>query len=338
MLTRSLKTLLSGLIDYAGLFPPAGLSMPDAATAFARHAMATEAWMLGRFICPAARLEEFSANARALMPGTWATSGYREMADIGEPWRISALVRIDPSTPEPAAIDALKLALDQLDSFNLHHQAVDHGLARVDAIELLAPSPGFIDAALDLIPEDLLPAFEVPAPHTMTAKGPGDPRGFIAAMAGNSCVAKLRTGGVTPDAFPAPPDIARFLTACRAASVPFKATAGLHHPLRSQRPLTYAPDAPQGTMHGFLNVFLAAAGVNARLMTEAQTLATLAIDRPDALLFTDEGVTVRFHDRSMSPVVLDALELARAREAFALSFGSCSFDEPVADLRELGLL
>ena len=36
----------------------------------------------------------------------------------------------------------------------------------------------------------------------------------------------------------------------------FKATAGLHQPATSLRPLTYAADAPKGTMHGFLNVML----------------------------------------------------------------------------------
>jgi len=51
---------MAGLIDYAGLFPPAKLSMAASAEAFARSRMGPHEWMLGRFICPASRLREFS--------------------------------------------------------------------------------------------------------------------------------------------------------------------------------------------------------------------------------------------------------------------------------------
>src|SRR5438477_108730 len=78
----------------------------------------------------------------------------------------------------------------------------------------------------------------------------------VATLAITGQRAKIRTGGVTPEAFPKSAEIVRFVRTCLAANVPFKATAGLHHPIRCFHPLTYDADSPQGTMHGFLNLFL----------------------------------------------------------------------------------
>ena len=84
------------------------------------------------------------------------------------------------------------------------------------------------------------------------------PAPLVAAIARRGGRAKMRTGGVTAEAFPTAAQVLRFLRACTEARVPFKATAGLHHPLRAEYRLTYAPDSPRGTMFGFLNVFLTA--------------------------------------------------------------------------------
>ena len=86
-MTPSVNALLNGAIDYAGLFPPASLPLPEALANFLRYNHAAEAWMLGRFICPVSRLREFSKIAAVMMPGTHATSGYRERADVQEPWQ-----------------------------------------------------------------------------------------------------------------------------------------------------------------------------------------------------------------------------------------------------------
>jgi hypothetical protein len=307
---------MAGLIDYAGLFPPAKLAMPAAVEAFAHARAGEEEWMLGRFICPASRLEEFSKAAAVLMPGTHATSGYREYADIGEPWRVSVLIDGD-----------LGAGMAALEAFNRKHSVEDSGRAVADVIELKVGSPSEVDAALDRIPDELFPFVEFPS-EVVNA---GDVRGFVAALAGQAAAAKVRTGGVTPEAFPSPAKVADFLLACRAAEVPFKATAGLHHPVRAEFPLTYEPGCPRGVMHGFLNVFLAAAAVRAHRLNERVVTAMIEERDTGAFRFTEEGV--RWRD-----VVLDSLQLAESREGFALSYGSCSFDEPVRDLASLGLL
>src|SRR5262245_7995721 len=141
------------------------------------------------------------------------------------------------------------------------------------------------------------------------------------------CFAKLRTGGVKPEGIPAVADVASFIVACARRRLPFKATAGLHHPVRAPHPLTYEADAPRAVMHGFLNVFLAAAFAwHGRHDIEA----VLSETDPAAFRFDE-----RAHWRDWS---LDADLVREARRHFAHSFGSCSFDEPVQGLEALGLL
>ncbi|MEM1329036.1 MAG: hypothetical protein AAGG07_00600 [Planctomycetota bacterium] len=314
-MSRPLQTLLDGLIDYAGLFPPAKLDMAPALEEFARQRMSGEAYALARFVCPASRLKELSDKGAALMPGTFATSGYREMADHSEPWGISALL--------PGDLEGVERGLDTIDAFNEHHSAEGAGLARVDMIELPATEPGFIDDALDLIPSDIMPFFEI--------DWRGDCRGSVAALAGNDAAAKIRCGGVTEDLIPPSEAVAAFINACRAGDVPFKATAGLHHPVRAEHALTYEPDAPRGVMHGFLNVFIGAALLKARAIEPDRLVDVLEETDASAFTFDREGAGWR-------DARVDLIGLASARERFCLSYGSCSFSEPMRDLRELGLL
>jgi hypothetical protein len=141
---------------------------------------------------------------------------------------------------------------------------------------------------------------------------------------------KIRTGGLTPEAIPTAEEIAAFLCDAAARRIPFKATAGLHHPIRSTRPLTYAQDSPHGAMHGFLNVFLAAAfawhGAPPEVIFEV-------LNETDAAAFEFGEKSLVWRGRKLS-----SQQISQARRDFAHSFGSCSFEEPVTDLRELGLL
>jgi hypothetical protein len=322
---QSIRTLVTDLIDYAGLFPPAKLAMQPAVEAYARAKGGLHEWMLGRFICPASRLEEFSKTAAPLMPGTHATSGYREYAGISEPWRVSVLIDGD-----------LGSALKAIETFNERHANEDSGRAIADAIELKAANPSEIDRFLDGLTEDLFPFVEFPAEVVNT----GDVRGYVAALAGLRAGAKIRTGGITAEAFPACGKVAEFIAACDGAGVPFKATAGLHHPIRAEYPLTYDAGAPCGVMHGFLNVFVSAAAVNGDERISAGDLNRCGVGRATEILEDREASNFHFTEEGVrwNTVFVDTTRLAAAREGFALSYGSCSFDEPVEDLRKLGLL
>jgi hypothetical protein len=308
---------MTGLIDYAGLFPPAKLAMGPSVETYNRARIGEHEWMLGRFICPVSRLHEFEEAAGPLMPGTFATSGYREQADAGEPWRLSVLIDGE-----------LEANLDEIDNFNARHEEEEYGRAAIDMLEMKITDANQVDQALDQIPEDIYPFFEFPVSITQEA---GDCRGFVAALAGNNAGAKIRTGGVVGNAFPTVGEIAAFLHACAAADVPFKATAGLHHPVRGSQRLTYEKDSASCVMHGFLNVFIAAAAARALRLPASEVQAILSEEDKNNFKFSNEVAGWRSH-------LLTITDLARVREGFSLSFGSCSFEEPVEDLKKLGLL
>lgn len=332
-----IHALMSGLVDYAGLYPPARLGMAEAVRNYGEYLRSPHSWMLGRFICPVSRLEEFDREARGLLPTGGGPAPRPHGADplvpdthehhADQPWPISAI--IDGNLDED---------LDSIFAFNREHARTEKGLAIIDAAEIKVPgdSPAsaavFIDEALDLAPEEIFPFFEIPVlPDARTGGVEPDFRGLIAALSGADAGAKVRTGGVTPDAFPPPERVAEFIAACDAADVPFKATAGLHHPIRAEHPLTYEPGCPRGVMHGFLNVFVAASAVRSR---RADVRAAAEIVREtSAAAFAFGEQSLRWRN-----ITLDAGAIGVARETFALSYGSCSFVEPVDELAALGLV
>lgn len=292
-----IRTLMTGVLDYAGLFPPARLDMSMTVRNYAGYRAGPDSWMLGRLIVPCAQLGEFLAEFRAGGPAP-------EIERAGQPWRLSVLTAAagDPALPGH---------LEAIDNFNALHGEY----ARVDSIELKADSPDAIDGALEVIPSDITPAFELPWSR--------DPRGLIAALAGSDAVAKVRTGGLTADLFPPPDALARFILACAAARVPFKATAGLHHPFRHpSRGVTGARE------HGFVNVFLGAALAHHDAIDPDALTRLLDDEEPSHFRLDDHGLAWSGH-RLTSP------QIAEARKTFALSYGSCSFVEPLDDLRGL---
>jgi len=195
-------------------------------------------------------------------------------------------------------------------------------LAVVDTIELKVDTVPDLAAALAKIPATLTAYVELPIDDDLARR--------LAVLSGAGARAKVRTGGVTEGAFPASHSLARFIQACADAAVPFKATAGLHHPLRGDYRLAYEAGSPHGMMFGFLNVFLAAAFARAGL-----TLKELALllEEKDADSFQFTETSASWRGKTVSRT-----EISAVRHHVALSFGSCSFQEPVDDLRSLGLL
>jgi hypothetical protein len=136
---------------------------------------------------------------------------------------------------------------------------------------------------------------------------------------------KVRCGGRDASDVPSVEAVAAFLTACCTARVRFKATAGLHHPVRHHN------DDLDTPAHGFLNVFAAAVLAYEHGFAPTAVSAVLQEDVPDNFQFSKDGLAWRSYSAP-----LDAID--HVRETLALSFGSCSFEEPVDDLRDLELL
>ncbi|MBZ5615265.1 MAG: hypothetical protein LAO23_14750 [Acidobacteriia bacterium] len=293
--------LLRDLIDYAGLFPPASLAMAPAVANYDAYSRSEQNWILGRFIVPAARLDEFEKAFTGLLT---PTPGFPS-------WRLSVLLGSDP------VADVARIR-----EFNPRVQNSASGRrAIVEAVEVKVANAGEITRLSGIIPAELAAYFEIPLSNC---------RECIAAVAACGRRAKIRAGGETADKFPPPESVVEFIRLCAAARVPFKATAGLHHPLRSVHRFTYQPESASGIMHGFVNVFLAAAflraGRNANLAVQL-----LAEQSAQAFHFDLDGAGWREHRLSRD-------EIASARREFSISFGSCSFTEPIDDLRSLHLL
>jgi hypothetical protein len=231
-----LQALLTNLIDYAGLYPPASLQLPKVIENYSRYLSSPDAWTLNRLVLPESKLNE---------------------AKPGESWRITLLTNQEPG-PLPPQIETLETK----------------GARRLSL-------PTYCEVPLDQI---------------------------------TNAFAKVRTGG---DTIPSAPDLAAFLHEAAARRLPFKATAGLHHPIRAG-------------MHGFINVFVAAAFAWHGMDRESLILV-LEESHASAFEFGDKDLRWRGLDLSMD-------QIRTARRDFAHSFGSCSFEEPLEDLRKLGWL
>ncbi|MEJ7624958.1 MAG: hypothetical protein WKF34_13275 [Pyrinomonadaceae bacterium] len=291
------RALLAGAIDYAGLFPPSAVSMPEAVLNYATYRNSNYSWMLGRFVVTAARLDEFFLHARDFIA-----------RDDRDAWRVSVVVGDDVSG-----------ALTQVADFNA---ASGPGIV-CDTVEIRAAKHEDVDQAAAEMPAGITAYFEIAPDEKMPE--------MVATLAVNGQRAKIRAGGITPDAFPSATEIIRFVRTCLGANVPFKATAGLHHPIRCFRPLTYDKAAPTGTMHGFLNLFLMS-GFAREGYKPAFLDDVMEEEFEEVFQFDDQGVAWRDEFR------LTTHQLAGLRETGIQSFGSCSFDEPVADLQKLGIL
>jgi hypothetical protein len=150
-------------------------------------------------------------------------------------------------------------------------------------------------------------------------------RGAVAAVREAGAGAKIRCGGVTAEAFPPPETVAAFVAACRDEGVRFKATAGLHHPVR------HVEAATGFHMHGFLNLLAAAVLAHAEGLRQPDLEAILAEEDPRAFTVDADGLAVHGHRA-------DAVAIASARAQLFVAYGSCSFSEPVDDLKLLGVL
>lgn len=292
-----MRTVFRGIVDYAGLFPPASLGMADALAQYHQYRHSPDREMLARFVVAASRLEELGEQLRFLEIAT----------DPADPWRLSAVL---------GAI--LPQEMDRVAAFRAEW---DSRGVLVDAIEHRVSTPGQIEVVGEMVPSEYVRFLEVPAEGPYAA--------LVSAIGSIGAFSKIRTGGTTPELFPAPEELTQFLIVSTTQSIPFKATAGLHHPFRGSFPLTYAPDAERFVMYGFVNVLLATAELSRGGEGEtAQEI--LEEDDPSTFESSPDAIAWRGNRYSLD-------ELQQVRQRLFLGFGSCSFREPVDELRALAV-
>jgi hypothetical protein len=296
---RSVDALLAGLVDYAGLFPPASEDMRPALESYASYFESENRKALGRFIVPISRLKELDQEGSNLMPRDKTSNA----------WHLSVLVAED-----------VRAAAEEILKFNRRHSTESrHGQAVIDVAELKASKADEIGQQRRDLPQALTAYFEIPVTTDVSP--------LVESIAKVGARAKVRTGGVTPEAFPPAEAVIDFMATCQREAVPFKATAGLHHPIRGEYRLTYESGGPKGTMYGFVNVFVAAGLLYAG---ESEDTAIAALQESDASAFTFEDDAIQWRDKRLS-----LEQIVASRSEFAISFGSCSFREPVDELAHL---
>jgi hypothetical protein len=304
MPAASLLALLDRAIDYAGMFPPCSLALEPALRNQASYVYSPEAWVLNGFVLP---VEGFELARQFLLE-----------FDSHHPLRVAALG--PKTTNADVFLDGLGKAQTAIRSFSRY----DTGLVSIGHLEMFLPddvdsaslkkaraivgeSPVFWEAPPERAEQTIaLIAEHNSGEHTATF-------GY-----------KLRTGGVTADAFPTSAQIARALVTAATHKLPIKFTAGLHHPIRQFR------DEVKTKMHGFLNVLGAAVLAADHQWDTDQAVTMLEDEDPRSFLFADDSFAWR--DWKINT------ERLQHRRKFVSSFGSCSFDEPRDDLRALKLL
>lgn len=323
-MTAGLQALLSSLIDYAGLFPPAALALDQALRNYAAYRRQPERWMLARFLCPSTRLKDLAHhdelaaagpgfNLAVLGQGGKTTQEFAEAllndfqsvkAFIKKHGRRAHIGSVEIRLPlvlltgEKGAQTMQRIVL--LIATQADEALADQGLPLVSTFFEIETGPQWLAAVRDLLP--------------VLREDPLRRRGF-----------KLRCGGPTAAAVPTPAEVAEVMDLCRVDAVPMKFTAGMHHPVRCNDAALKTPT------HGFFNIFVAGVLAHAREIASAALTEIIADEKAASFEFDESGLRWRHLHATVD-------EITQARQQFVTSFGSCSFDEPRDHLRTMGLL
>lgn len=325
LIPPSLQALLHEIVDYAGLFPPADLSLRRAIENYHQYRNEEEAWMLSRFVLPVRRLPDLAPH--------------RHLFKEERPFRFSVLGT--GGGDSDSFLSAFERDVDVIEHFE-----ADHGeQATVDVMEvplpdaLLGTNQAAFSSFLDAVTHQLVTTgtaklnlfFEVPMRRDVTETLPAlcaavsEHNSQQAVPARTTIGLKVRCGGAEPTDVPEVEDVSHLIVACRNAGIPYKATAGLHHPMR------HYDDALDTEMHGFLNIFAASVFAAEHTLDAPTVGSILREETADNFRFLKDALAWRD-----LRVPLEGIRHTRNR--LALSFGSCSFEEPIDHLRDLELL
>lgn len=314
----SLKNFTSKIIDYAGLFPPASLDLAQAFHNYVFYMQGEYKWMLGKFIIPAKRLGELT--------------GLMDDMKIQGPLPFSVL------GAGGETIEAFNKNLDcdaeEISKFISQHKE----LVSIDAFEVRLPvelieqenNDDMLDlmisvsAKLEKTVDKDIPVFyetQLRENYESTIIRVVE---SIASL-DKDCGFKLRTGGTEPSAFPPAEVIAFAIISCCEFGITMKCTAGLHHPVK------HFNEGVQTDMHGFLNIFGAGILAYTSGLDEAEIIEIINDEDPFEFIFKEEGF-------EWNEIEVTNAQIKEARVNLMLSYGSCSFDEPIDDLKTLELL
>ncbi len=327
---QTVTPFLSEIIDYAGLYPPASLSLENALEKFGEHAKSPHSWMLSKFVIGSDRLQEFE---KLISNNT----------DLDVPIDLSIVA---PATTE---FDEFKQAITSVvKEIALLHKNLK-GKVRTSTLEIKLP----VEAIYTTSSVDTIKAIDyavkvmsrsVVLPHRLFFEVPGFDFDFkmtekvVRLIAAHNAKIqsmdmphyifsglKIRCGGVEAHQFPSSRYLAKAVLAGRDENVAIKFTAGLHHPIRHYN------DSVKTKMHGFLNLFGASILSYTQDLSEKEFVEILNDEKVSNFRFTDQYF-------AWKDFAAPALEIRMLRMLSVLSYGSCSFEEPVEDLQALKIL
>ncbi len=314
----SLKVFTSSMIDYAGLFPPASLSLQQAFHNFVFYRQSQNSWMLNKFIIPAGKLGELSDILKGMeiddvIPLSVLGTGGETLAKFQENLKsdIENIKKILSTNSDVLVFDVLEVRLPK----DLFEKDNDDDLLDL----MISVSADFEKAFGRNIPVFYETTLDDDYENTIIRTVES-----IASLDKN-CGFKLRTGGVVPSAFPPAGQIAFAIMTCCEFGVPMKCTAGLHHPIK------HYDEGVNSYMHGFFNVFGAGILAYTNNLDEEELLEVLNDEDPYEFVFKDSGL-------EYNEIEISNAQIKEAREKFIVSYGSCSFDEPIEDLKTMELL
>jgi len=313
----SLGALLTEILDYTGMFPPADLPVEDAVQNYLDYRSRPEGFILGRFVCPAEELSDLTRRCGNLLSG-------------GPPCRLAVVGREDPLSPE--LVRDVRL-LDEFARYGHANTTLEAFETRLSGQTLDEWEADDVVEGLNVLATTLVERhfgalrvfLEPPAvgePKTVTRRtieilgrhnvGRGEPAPTRIGL-------KLPiSDSQTPSALSAE-DLASAMIACRDASVPLKLAGELHHAL------------PAANEYGVLNVLAAGVIAASCEVAESELAALLRTDDPGAFTFDEEGLAWGRLRASIS-------EIETARRELMVCVATGRFEELVADLKALRLL
>jgi hypothetical protein len=283
LVKKSSKVFFEGLVDYAGLFPPAECSLAEALKRYATYQNSAKAFILGRFIIPLAKVDEL-VPYRSLFKKKLSLAVVTKNLD-----RLERIDTFNKEHAEWASIDVLEVAYLK-------------GKAEISVLEKLN-----IQVYCEFPKKEREEGIEV----------------IVASNADLSV--KMRCGGVVAELFPSVDEVVSLILSCRNKGLKMKFTAGLHHPIR------HYDDSIGCKMHGFVNIFSGGMIAHVHDLESEQLSAIISDEEPTN--FTFDGAGFSWKGKQVTWVQVEAL-----RKSSFSSYGSCSFEEPIDDLKTLGYL
>jgi hypothetical protein len=302
-------TLLGNAFDFAGMFPPASLPLAEAMSIYRSYGAcdAVRGRMALCFLCPSISLPQLTDLAAKPEPFTFAGP---------------VSVVIPPMASVEDLLQSLQDAVTLSEAYPRSQEIV--------AFECRVPDNATIDTFVPAAGKVTSKSLYFEIPPSADRDSWRNLASVVAAFNQDSSwshdlALKIRTGGTTASAVPSTEKLAAFIVTCRDADVRWKATAGLHHPIRCR-------DEHLGvTVHGFVNLFVAAALGHQLRLEESAVQRILEETDPRNFHFAEESVSWREFS-------ISANQAAAARAETIWSFGTCSIEEPLQHLRELGWL